>query len=208
MIGAPGSGKGTQAKRIKDTLGIPHISSGDMLRDSVSRGTPLGVQVESFMKRGTFVPDNLVIEMILERISRTDAEKGFLLDGFPRTLPQAEALDTALAKTGRPIQEVIHFDVPDEEIIIRSTARRIDPKTGRIYNLKFDPPPPEIVSRLLQRSDDQEATVKSRLAQYHRQTEPLIEFYLRRACVHKISGLGSFEEVEKRLLQALSPHRF
>ncbi|NIR52033.1 adenylate kinase [candidate division KSB1 bacterium] len=203
FVGPPGSGKGTQAKRIQRKLGIPHISSGDMLREAVSKGTALGKQAESYMKKGALVPDSLVIDMIMERINQPDAEKGFILDGFPRTLPQAEALDEALSKSDQQIQHVIHFDVSDGEIIARSTARRLDPETGKIYNIKYDLPPPEIMSRLVQRSDDNEETVKNRLAKYHEETEAILDFYRQKTNVKKISGVGSFEEVEERLLKAL-----
>jgi len=203
LIGPPGSGKGTQAKRLTQRLGIPHISSGDMLRESVRQGTPLGRQAEDYMNRGALVPDALVIEMIMERIAQPDARKGFILDGFPRTLAQAEALDRALEKSGAPIEKVLHFDVPDEEIIARSAARRIDPETGRIYNLHFDPPPPEAAARLIRRTDDDEETVRRRLEKYRTETEPIVDYYARFTDVRKISGVGSLEEVERRVLEAL-----
>ncbi len=204
FIGPPGSGKGTQAKRLKDRLGIPHISSGDMLREAVARGTELGKKAEAYMNQGALVPDDLVIDLILERIRQPDAQSGFILDGFPRTLAQAEALTAALERTGLPIERVIHFNVPDEEIIARSTARRIDPETGRIYNLVFDPPPPEVRRRLVQRSDDDEPTVRKRLAKYHAETEPILDYYAGITDVRTISGVGTLEQVQQRLLAALN----
>ena len=144
LLGPPGSGKGTQAKRIEKRFKIPHISSGDMLREAIASETPLGKKAEDYMSRGALVPDNLVIEMILERLSLPDAEKGILFDGFPRTLVQAKALDKALAKSDVQIDYVLLIEVPDEQIIIRNTGRRIDPVSGKIYHIKFKPPPRRI----------------------------------------------------------------
>ncbi len=203
LIGPPGSGKGTQAKRIVDKLNIPHISSGDMLREAVSNETPLGKEVKSYMTKGALVPDNLVIKMMVERIGQPDARSGFLLDGFPRTLPQSQALDKALIATNVRIDYVLLIKVPDEEIIERNTGRRIDLKTGKIYHLKFDPPPAEIASRVIQRDDDLEETVKYRLEKYHADTEPLIPYYEKQDLVRKVSGVGSLEEVKERLFKIL-----
>ncbi|MFQ5864989.1 MAG: adenylate kinase [bacterium] len=203
LIGPPGSGKGTQAKRIVKKIGIPHIASGDMLREAVSRGTELGKKAHGYMSKGALVPDALVIQMIMQRISQPDCKRGFLLDGFPRTLPQAEALDQALNKSNVQIDHVPLIEVPDEEIIIRNTGRRIDPETGKIYHLKFDPPSYSILHRLIQREDDKEATVKTRLAKYHQQTEPIIPFYEKKGLLRKIPGVGTLEEVEQRLLRVL-----
>ncbi|MFQ5637418.1 MAG: adenylate kinase [bacterium] len=204
FIGPPGSGKGTQAKRVTAKLQIPHISSGDMLREFVAKGTTLGKQAETYMKKGLLVPDELVIDMIMERIHQHDACRGFVLDGFPRTLRQAQELDQALANSGLPVDCVIHFDVPDEEIIMRSTSRRLDPETGRIYNIHFDPPPLEILERLVQREDDNEETVSHRLTKYREQTAPLVDFYRNKTTVYKISGVGTFEEIEANLLDSLT----
>ena len=203
IIGPPGSGKGSQAKRLVNKLGIPHISSGDMLRETVDRGTPLGTKAKSYMEQGALVPDDLVIDMIMERISETDCQNGFLLDGFPRTLPQAEALDHALADSNVNIEHVPLIEVPDAEIIIRITGRRIDPETRKIYHINFNPPPDDILPRLIQRDDDREKTVKNRLEKYHEQTELIIPFYKKRGLLRKISGIGTLEEVEKRLLEVL-----
>lgn len=203
LIGPPGAGKGTQAKRIMTKLGIPHIASGDMLREAVANATPLGKLAQDYMQKGALVPDNLVIEMIMERISQPDAENGFLLDGFPRTRPQAEALNKALAKSNVQIDHVLHIDVPDEDILMRNTSRRIDPETGIIYNIKFNPPPPEILSKLVQRSDDCEKTVKNRLEKYHFETKPIIPYYESKGLVRKVSGQGTMEEVEQRIFKIL-----
>lgn len=203
LIGPPGSGKGTQAKRLVKKLNIPHIASGDMLREAVSESTPLGKKARSYMEQGALVPDQLVIEMIMERIAKNDCLHGFLLDGFPRTLPQAQALDIALNESSVPLDHVPLIEVPDEEIIIRNTGRRIDPDTGKIYHLKFNPPPEEILPRLIHREDDKEETVKNRLVKYHEQTEPIIPFYENKGLLRRISGIGTLEEVEKRLLKVL-----
>ncbi len=203
LIGPPGSGKGTQAKRIVDKLNIPHISSGDMLREAVRNATPLGKEAESYMKQGALVPDNLVIEMIAKRLLQPDAREGFLLDGFPRTLRQSQALDEALEGTHVKIDYVLIIEVPDKEIIDRNTGRRIDLQTGKIYHVKFDPPPAEIASRVIQRDDDMEETVKYRLEKYHADTEPLIPYYEKQDLVRKVSGIGSLEEVKSRLFKIL-----
>ncbi|MCH8871197.1 adenylate kinase [candidate division KSB1 bacterium] len=203
LIGPPGSGKGTQAKRIVDRLNIPHISSGDMLREAISNETRLGKESNSYMTKGALVPDNLVIEMIVERIGQSDARKGFLLDGFPRTLPQSQALDKALLRTSLNIDYVLLIQVPDEEIIERNTGRRIDLQTGKIYHIKFDPPPDEVASRVIQRNDDKEETVKYRLDKYHGETEPIIPYYEERELVCKVSGVGTLHEVEDRLSKSL-----
>lgn len=204
LIGPPGSGKGTQAKQIQSKLGIPHIASGDMLREAVAKGTPLGKKANDYMSRGALVPDNLVIELIIERISQPDALEGFMLDGFPRTLPQAEALDEALNRSNIKLDHVLQFIVPDEEIIIRTTGRRMDPVTGKIYHMKFKPPPADILPRLIQREDDSEEIVKERLAKFHKQTEPIIPYYEKRNLLRRIDGVGSIDEVQHRFLAALN----
>jgi len=203
LIGPPGSGKGTQAKRIVEKLNIPHISSGDMLREAVANETPLGKEAKLYMTKGALVPDNLVIEMIVERIAQPDAREGFLLDGFPRTLPQSKALDKALLATNVKIDYVLLIQVPDENIIERNTGRRIDLKTGKIYHVKFDPPPAEIASRVIQRDDDLEETVKYRLEKYRADTEPLIPYYEEQDLARKVSGVGSLEEVKGKLFKIL-----
>ena len=203
LIGPPGSGKGTQAKKIVEKLNIPHISSGDMLREAVANETPLGKEAKLYMTKGALVPDNLVIEMIVERIAQPDAREGFLLDGFPRTLPQSKALDKALLATNVKIDYVLLIQVPDENIIERNTGRRIDLKTGKIYHVKFDPPPAEIASRVIQRDDDLEETVKYRLEKYRADTEPLIPYYEEQDLARKVSGVGSLEEVKGKLFKIL-----
>ena len=154
LVGPPGAGKGTQAARLVDALHITHISSGDMFRAAVKAGTPLGVEADRYMKAGQLVPDEVTIGMVLERIAQPDCASGFMLDGFPRTLPQAEALDDAMAKAGVALDAVVLFEVPDTLIVERGEGRRNDPVTGKIYHLKFDPPPADVVDRLIHRADD------------------------------------------------------
>lgn len=203
LIGPPGSGKGTQAKRLVTKLGIPHVSSGDMLREAISKETSLGLKARSYVEQGALVPDQLVIGMLIERVSEPDCHEGFLLDGFPRTLRQAEELDIALTEADVLLDHVPLIELPDEEIVVRITGRRMDPETGRIYHLQFDPPPPGILPRLVHRSDDTEVTARNRIEKYHSQTGPIIPFYERKSLLRRVSGLGTPGEVEERLLEVL-----
>ncbi len=175
LVGPPGAGKGTQAARLIDTFKIPHISSGDMLRAAVKEGTRLGREADGYMKAGKLVPDDVVIGMILERIQRPDCSHGFMLDGFPRTRPQAEALDTALTDAGVRLDAVLLIEVPDQLIVDRITGRRNDPTTGRIYHVTFDPPPAGV--EVVQRADDTVEAVTTRLTKYHSDTAPIIPYY-------------------------------
>ncbi len=204
LIGPPGSGKGTQAKRIQNRLGIPHISSGDMLREAVTQGTEQGKEAETYMSMGALVPDKLVIDIIVERISRPDAREGFLLDGFPRTVPQAEALDHAMTRSGLKIDRVIEFKVPDEQIVVRATGRRIDPVTQQIYHVDFNPPPPEIADRVIQRADDNAGTLRKRLDKFNRDTAPLLDYYTKKGLLSRVSGVGEVDDVEERILKVLN----
>ncbi len=203
LVGPPGAGKGTQAQRLVDTFRIPHISSGDMLRAAVQEGTELGKQADSFMKAGQLVPDDVVIGMILERVGRPDATEGFMLDGFPRTLPQAEALDRAMEEASVRLDAVLVIEVPDELILDRVTGRRTDPQTGAIYHLKFNPPPPEVVDRLVHRKDDTVDAIAPRLTKYHSDTAPIIPFYELKGIVRRVDGVGSTDEVSRRIASAL-----
>lgn len=203
LIGPPGSGKGTQAHLIETKLGIPHISSGDMLREAVAEGSALGKEAESYMSQGALVPDDLVIGIIMERISRGDACEGFLLDGFPRTLPQARALDNALQEASCVIDHALRIKVPDEEIIQRISGRRIDPVTNEIYHTLFSPPPPEIAERVIQRTDDNEDTLKKRLAKFHQDTGPILKFYAEKGLLKVVSGVGATKEVQQRIFEAI-----
>ena len=197
LVGPPGAGKGTQAARLVDTFKIPHISSGDMLRAAVKEGTALGVEADGYMKAGQLVPDDLVIRMILERIAKADCAKGFMLDGFPRTRPQAEALDNAMKQAGVALDAVVLIEVPDALIIERTTGRRSDPKTGRIYHIKHDPPPAGL--EVVHRKDDTTEACTTRLAKYHSETAPIVPFYDQKKILKRVDGVGSPDEVTDRI---------
>ena len=204
LVGPPGAGKGTQAARLIDRFAIPHISSGDMLRAAVSAGSDLGKQADAFMKAGQLVPDDLVIAMIIERIGADDCANGFMLDGFPRTRPQAEALDSSLAEAGAGLDLVLLIEVPDEMIVERITGRRMDPETGDIYHVQFKPPPADIAGRVTQRKDDTEEAVVARLSKYHSETAPIVPFYAERGLLKRVDGVGAPAEVTERIATALS----
>jgi adenylate kinase len=204
LIGPPGAGKGTQAQRLVEKFRIPHISSGDMLRAAVAEGTDLGKQADGFMKAGQLVPDDVVIGMVIERIGKPDAADGFMLDGFPRTRPQAEALDAALAKAAQALDRVLLLEVPDGLIVERIVGRRSDPVTGAIYHLKFNPPPPEIADRLVQRKDDTEEACRARLDKYHSETAPIVPFYEQKGILVRVDGDGAPDQVTRRIVDALS----
>ncbi|MEL7368068.1 MAG: adenylate kinase [Myxococcota bacterium] len=201
LVGPPGAGKGTQAKRLVEHLAVPHISTGDMLRAAVKAGTELGQKAEALMKSGALVPDDLVIAMVKERISAADAENGFMLDGFPRTRPQAEALDESLANAGVKLDAVVLIDVADDIIEKRITGRRCDPQTGHIYHIEFNPPPEGV--EVVQRADDTAEAVGQRLSKYHRETAPIVPFYEEKGLLQKVDGLASPDEVTDRLLSVL-----
>ena len=193
LLGAPGAGKGTQAERIVATFGLPHVSTGDILRAAVSGGTDLGREAQKYMQAGELVPDAVVVGIIRERLAQPDAAGGFLLDGFPRTLEQAAALDGMLTQAGRGLTHVIVLDVPAPELIERLSGRRMCRGCGKGYHVKFDPPKQEGVcgvcgGELYQRSDDNEETVRNRLVVYGRQTEPLIDYYTRKGLVSVVHG--------------------
>jgi adenylate kinase len=211
LLGAPGAGKGTQAKFITEKYGIPQISTGDMLRAQVKVGTPLGLEARHCMDQGGLVPDAVIIGMVQERLKNPDCAKGYLLDGFPRTIPQAEALKAA----GIVIDVVVEIDVPDDDIVERMAGRRMHPASGRTYHVRFNPPRIEGLDdltgeALIQREDDSEATVKKRLDVYHAQTKPLVAFFGEWAThdaqaprVRKVAGVGSLETITARLFKAL-----
>tara|TARA_X000000368_G_C22983140_1_gene690854 strand:- start:142 stop:765 length:624 start_codon:yes stop_codon:yes gene_type:complete len=192
LFGPPGAGKGTQAVRISEISGKPQISTGDMLRKSVSDKTDLGIQAQSYMESGLLVPDELIIQLISERIKEKDAVNGVLFDGFPRTLNQAVELSSIVK-----ISSVISIEVPDEEIVGRIVGRRMDPLTGDIYHIDYNPPPAEIKDRLIQRKDDNEDTVRNRLAAYHQQTSPLSKWYSEQGILFAVDGNRTIEEVGK-----------
>jgi len=213
LLGAPGAGKGTQANFICQKYGIPQISTGDMLRAAVKAGTPLGLQAKSVMESGGLVSDELIINLVKERIAQPDCANGFLFDGFPRTIPQADAMKAA----GVKLDYVLEIDVPFEAIIERMSGRRSHPASGRTYHVKFNPPQTEGVDDvtgepLIQREDDKEETVKKRLEVYSAQTRPLVSYYSQWAAqepaaapkYRAISGMGSVDDITARAFQALS----
>ena len=203
FVGPPGAGKGTQAARLVNTLGIPHISTGDMFRAAIKEGTPMGLAAQKLMDQGLLVGDDVVIGLVRERIAQDDAANGFLLDGFPRTVPQAEALQELLAEQGLALDAVAVLEVPDELIVDRITGRRTDPKTGTIYHMTFNPPPVEVADRVVQRKDDTEEACRQRLESYHAQTAPLIPFYQSLDLLRGVDGVGAPDDVTERLLSAL-----
>ncbi len=204
LIGPPGAGKGTQAEYLVERFQIPHISSGDMLRAAVVAGTALGKQADGFMKAGQLVPDELVIAMIVERTAQPDCAKGFILDGFPRTRLQAEALAVDLQKVGVTLDAVVLIEVPDSRILERVTGRRMDPETGDIYHVQFRPPPADIADRIVQRRDDTEAACVPRLEKYHAETIPIIPFYSQQGLLRRIDGDTAPEVVTARIAATLN----
>jgi adenylate kinase len=213
LLGPPGAGKGTQANFIREKFGIPQISTGDMLRAAVKAGTPLGVAAKKVMDAGQLVSDDIIIGLVQERLKAPDCAKGYLFDGFPRTIPQAEAMKNANVA----IDYVLEIDVPDRDIIERMSGRRVHPASGRTYHLKFNPPKAAgkddaTGEPLVQRDDDREETVKKRLEVYHSQTRPLVDYYgswAKSGAAHapryrKISGQGSVEEITRRVFAALT----
>jgi len=207
LLGPPGAGKGTQAQFIREKFGIPQISTGDMLRAAVKAGTPLGVAAKKVMDAGQLVSDDIIIGLVKERLKQPDCKPGYLFDGFPRTIPQAEAMQ----KEKVALDYVLEIDVPDEEIITRMSGRRVHPASGRTYHVKFNPPKAEgrddaTGEPLVQRDDDKEATVRNRLDVYRKQTRPLVDFYRKVSGVNyrRISGLGKVDEITQRALAALT----
>ena len=203
FIGPPGAGKGTQATRLVERYQIPHISTGDMFRAAVAAQTPMGIEAGRYMSAGKLVPDEVTIGLVKERLGEADVSAGFLFDGFPRTVPQAEALQGALAEAGISLDAVVLLEVPDSLIVERIIGRRSDPETGAIYHLKYNPPPAELTERLVHRPDDREEAVRNRLTAYHAQTAPLIPFYEEAGVLRRVDGVGELDEVSERLQGAL-----
>ncbi|HEV2613809.1 MAG TPA: adenylate kinase [Gammaproteobacteria bacterium] len=204
LLGSPGAGKGTQARFLCEKFGIPQISTGDMLRSATKSGTPLGLKAKAIMDRGELVPDDLMIQFVKDRISQSDCKNGFLLDGFPRTIPQAEALKLA----GVEPDYVIEIHVDDEEIVHRLSGRWFHPGSGRTYHVDYHPPKvpykdDDTGEALIQRQDDKENTVRNRLDVYHAQTKPLIEYYMKMGKYAKIDGFGEVSEVRQRVLATI-----
>jgi len=213
LLGPPGAGKGTQAAFVTETYGIPQISTGDMLRSAVKAGTPLGLAAKKVMDSGALVSDDIIIDLVLERLKQPDSAKGYLFDGFPRTIPQADAMKNA----GVPIDFVLELDVPDAAIVERMSGRRVHPASGRTYHVKFNPPKvagcDDLTGEpLIQREDDKEETVTRRLAVYHQQTEPLVAYYQQWSSTgdpnapkyRRVDGTGPVEAIRARVLAALT----
>ncbi len=200
MLGAPGAGKGTQAKKIAEKYGIPHISTGDIFRANIKENTELGKKAKTYMDQGLLVPDELVVDLVVDRLSQDDAKKGYVLDGFPRTIPQAKALDEALAKIGEKLDYAINVDVPDENIVRRMSGRRACVACGGTYHIKYNPTKVEGVcdacgGELVLRDDDQPETVKKRLDVYHEQTQPLIDYYKKSGVLNDVDGTVDLDDV-------------
>mgnify|MGYP003321376680 FL=1 len=198
LFGPPGAGKGTQASRMSKLTGKPQVSTGDMLRAAVAADTNLGREAKGYMEAGLLVPDEVIIGLISERLQQPDAESGLLLDGYPRTIIQAESLDEI-----ESVSVVVSIEVPDDAIVQRIVGRRMDPETGKIYHIEFNPPPAEIADRVVQRKDDNEETVRSRLLAYHEQTAPLANWYGERGVLLRINGNQGIEEVGDSIESAL-----
>ncbi len=203
LLGPPGAGKGTQAAAIVEWCHVPHVSTGNIIRDAIAHNTPRGRQFKSYTDSGRLVPNELVNALVGGRLACADCDGGFLLDGYPRTTDQAWALDRLLERRDRRLDHVVLLDVDDASLIARITGRRTDPETGRIYHLHFDPPPPEIAGRLRQRTDDTEEVLTRRLAEYHQKTDALVPYYDRLGLLRRVDGAGGVGEVRERTLALL-----
>jgi len=210
LLGGPGSGKGTQAKMLTERLQVPQISTGDIFRAAVKEGTPMGLKAKEYMEKGELVPDEVVVGVVEERLTKPDLDRGYMLDGFPRTLPQAQALDKILGGQKKSIDHAILVDVPDDELVKRLSGRRTckNSDCGAMFHVMFNPPKKEGVcdkcgSELYQRADDQEATIRERLAVYNTQTAPLIDYYKEKGLLRSVEGVGPigsiFASIEKIL---------
>ena len=208
MLGAPGAGKGTQAKQIADKYSIPHISPGDIFRANIKNGTELGKKAKQYMDQGALVPDELTCDLVMDRIQQDDCKNGFVLDGFPRTIPQAEALDAALEKINEKMDYAIDVDVPDENIVNRMSGRRACLNCGATYHLISIPPKVEGIcdrcgSEIVLREDDKPETVQKRLKVYHEQTQPLIDYYKNQGILKSVDGTQPMDEVFKAIVTIL-----
>jgi len=202
LLGPPASGKGTQADVLSKRFGVPKISTGDMLRSARAEDTPLGKEADRYMQLGKLVPDSVVISLVDERLDQSDAQNGFILDGFPRTVPQAEALSELLDRRGTPLDAALFIEVPRELLTERATLRRMDRRTGQIYHLKYSPPPPG--AELEHRADDREETVSRRLDEYDAMTAALLPHYEKLGLLRRVNGVGTPQEVTERLIAALN----
>lgn len=208
MLGAPGAGKGTQAKMIAAKYGIPHISTGDIFRANIKNGTELGAKAKEYMDKGLLVPDELVVDLVIDRFKEDDCANGYVLDGFPRTIPQAEALDKALTAIGETIDYAINVEVPDENIINRMSGRRACVGCGATYHIIYSPTKEEgkcdtCGSELIIRDDDKPETVKNRLSVYHEQTQPLIDYYTEKGVIAQVDGTVDMNDVFQAIVKIL-----
>ncbi|MBU0520504.1 adenylate kinase [bacterium] len=212
LLGAPGSGKGTQAQQLVEKYSIPQISTGDILRKALKDGTDLGKEAKKFMEAGQLVPDEVILGIIAERLQQNDCKKGAIFDGFPRTIQQADALNAILNKIGSQLDLTVSLEVPDEKIIKRLTSRRVCNNCGAVFNTVSNPPPAEgncpscKTGQIIQRSDDQESTIRSRLDVYHRQTKPLQDYYSGRGVLRMVDGDGSPQDIYTKLCRLLDDH--
>ncbi|MBV9007176.1 MAG: adenylate kinase [Solirubrobacterales bacterium] len=212
LLGPPGAGKGTQAERLQDDFQVPFISTGDMLRANVKGGTELGREARNYMDAGELVPDDLIVAMVAERLQEDDAEDGFILDGFPRTIEQAHALDRQLSELSRRVTAVLLIDVPDSDLVRRLSGRRVCVKAGHNYHIEFDPPKHEGVcdqdgSKLIQRDDDKPEVIRNRLRVYHDQTEPLVDYYDEQGVLRKIDGTRDPTDVHDHIRAVIATLR-
>jgi adenylate kinase len=212
FLGPPGAGKGTQARDLAGGWSVPHIATGDMLREAVAAGTTLGREAKAYMDRGALVPDDVIIAMIAERLHQPDARNGFLLDGFPRTIAQAEGLERLLKDRGRPLEHVIYFDVAEPELVRRLTGRRVCRACGHSFHVVSNPPRREGVcdacgGELYQRADDSESTVRNRLDVYAKQTAPLLDWYAGKSLLTSVKGEGTIEDIGRRVQDAVRRRR-
>ena len=210
LLGGPGSGKGTQAKKLTVKYGIPQISTGDIFRAAVKEGTPMGIKAKEYMDKGELVPDDVVVGVVEERLAKPDLDPGFMLDGFPRTLPQAEALDKIMGGMQKPIDHAVLVDVPDKELMKRLTGRRTcrNSDCGKMYHVMFNPPKKEGIcdacgSELYQRDDDSEATIRERLNVYNEQTAPLIDYYEKKGLLRRVEGVGPIDGIFEKIVKIL-----
>jgi adenylate kinase len=208
FLGAPGAGKGTQAERLATKLAVPHISTGEILREVAKKKTDLAKKLRAFLQSGSLIPDQLMTSILLERISKKDAAKGYILDGFPRTLRQAQSLDTALAKKGEKLSGVIYLNIPEKVAVERLSGRRVCQACATNFHIKFDPPKKNAIcdncgSKLIQREDDSEKIVRTRMRVYKKQTAGLISFYRKKKILHTIDGGKEKEEVEREIDRAV-----
>ncbi len=210
LLGGPGSGKGTQAQKLISKLGVPQISTGDIFRAAVKEGTPMGLKAKAFMEQGELVPDDVVIGVVEERLTKPDLDKGYMLDGFPRTAAQAAALDKILASQSKKLDHVVLVDVPDEELVKRLTGRRTcrNSDCGKMYHVMFNPPKKEGIcdscgSELYQRADDSELTIRERLTVYNSQTSPLIDYYDNKGLLRRVEGVGPIDQIFAAIQKAV-----